>query len=263
MNLRIGGADLHYDVQGTGPALIFLHAFPLGLSMWDDQLPSLATAARIIRFDARGFGASSLNDGPLLMDRIADDAAALLDHLGVEQAVVAGCSMGGYACFAMVRRHPARVRALVLQDTRAGSDPPEAQTYRATLADRVLAEGAGVAADTFVPRLLGVTTQRERPEIVAHVRGTILANRPRGIADALHGLSARPDSTPTLADVRVPTLVVCGEEDVITPPAESEAMARAVRGARLALVPRAGHLPNVEAPAAYDDALRGFLASVG
>lgn len=263
MNVRIAGADIRYEVQGAGPDVIFLHAFPLGLAMWDEQAKGLADAARVIRFDARGFGGSSPNDGALGMDRIADDAAALLDHLRVDKAVVAGCSMGGYACFAMMRRHPGRVRALVLQDTRAGADSAEARVGRATLANRVLAEGASAAADAFLPRLLGASTQRDRSDLVDRVRALILGNRPRGIADALLGLGARLDSTPTLAKIQVPTLVVVGEEDVLTPPAEAEAMASAIAGAKLAIVPKAGHLASWEQPEAYNAALRVFLAGLG
>ena len=263
MNVRIAGADIRHDVQGSGPDVIFLHAFPLGLTMWDEQAKGLADVARVIRFDARGFGGSSPNDGALGMDRFADDAAALLDHLGVDKAVVAGCSMGGYACFAMMRRHPGRVRALVLQDTRAGADSAEARVGRATLANRVLAEGASAAADAFLPRLLGASTQRDRSDLVDRVRALILGNRPRGIADALLGLGARLDSTPTLAKIQVPTLVVVGEEDVLTPPAEAEVMASAIAGAKLAIVPKAGHLANWEQPEAYNAALRAFLADLG
>lgn len=262
MHVRIAGADIRYEVEGSGPALVFLHAFPLGLAQWDDQI-ELARSARVIRFDCRGFGGSSFNDGALGMDRIADDAAALLEHLGVDKAVVAGCSMGGYACFSMVRRHPERIRALILQDTRAGADSPQARAERAPLSNRVLAEGAGVVLDAFLPRLLGATTLRERPELIARVRSVILANKPRGIADALLGLGARVDSTPTLASIRVPALVVCGEEDLLTPPAEAQAMASAVAGARLELIPKGGHLANLENPAAYNRVVRAFLARLG
>ena len=261
-HLRIDDAEVRYDVTGEGLALLFLHAFPLGLALWDGQAASLADAARVVRFDARGFGGSTLVDGPLTMDRIADDAAALLDHLRIDRAVVAGCSMGGYAAFAMVRRHPGRVRALVLGDTRAGADSPEARAGRAALAERVLAGGATVASDAFLPKLLGATTQRDRPELAVRVRSLILRNAPQGIASALDGLGARADSTPTLADIRVPTLVVCGEEDTLTPPSEAEAMARAIAGAELAILPGAGHLASLENPAGYDLALRAFLARV-
>lgn len=262
MKAKIAGGDIQYVVGGQGPAVLFLHAFPLGLAMWDHQAAALEATHQVIRFDDRGFGGSAPGDGLLSMERIADDAAALLDHLGVGQAVVCGCSMGGYAAFAMVRRHADRVRALVLQDTRAGADVPVARANRSALAQQVLKEGAQAAADAFVPRLLGGSTQQERPQLVEKIRGIILGTSPRGIADALIGLAARADSTPTLREIRVPTLVVVGEEDVLTPPSEAEAMVRAIPGARLALIPKAGHLANLENPAAFNEALLGFLTAL-
>ena len=168
--------------------------------------------------------------------------------------------MGGYAALAFVRRHPGRLAGLVLQDTRAGADTEEARAGRAALAAKVLAEGAPTAVSAFLPKLLGETTKREQEPLVARLRERILATSPQAIAEALHGLAARADSRPTLAEVRVPTLVLVGAEDVLTPPAESEALAAAIPGARLEIVPRAGHLANLEQPDAVNAALRGFLA---
>ena len=260
MRLGIDGGELEYAVSGAGPALLLFHAFPLAQFMWEAQAEALAATHRVIRFDARGFGGSALGQGPLTMERIADDGAALLDHLGIETASVGGCSMGGYAAFAFVRRHPHRVRTLYLQDTRAGADADEARANRLRLAERVSSEGASVAVDAFLPKLTGETTQRDNAPLVARLREHILATSPQAIADALRGLAARADSRPTLAEVRVPTLVLVGAEDVLTPPAESEAMAAAIPGGRLEVVPRAGHLANLEQPAAVNAALRGFLA---
>ena len=263
MKTKIAGVEIHYDVRGGGPALLFLHAFPLDLSMWDPQLRAVETTHTALRFDDRGFGASPPGDAMLTMERIADDAAALLDHLGISQAVVAGCSMGGYAAFAMVRRHADRIRALVLQDTRAGADSEDARKNRALLAEKVLKQGPAAAVEAFLPKLLGETTHRERPQLVARVRETILATPARGIADALAGLASRADSTPTLREIRVPTLIVCGAEDTITPPTESEAMQRAIAGSSLEIIPRAGHLANLETPEPYNTALSRFLTSLG
>lgn len=262
MKARIAGTDLHYETAGRGPAVLFLHAFPLNLGMWDAQAEALRSTHQVIRFDDRGFGASPPGDGLLTMERIADDAAALLDYLEVSKAVVCGCSMGGYAAFAFVRRHADRLRGLVLQDTRAGADGEEARRNRAVLAERVLKEGAAAAAEAFVPRLLGETTHKERPTLVARLQETILATSPRGIADALAGLAARADSVPTLREIRVPTLVVCGEEDVLTPVADAEALQRAIAGSRLAVIPKAGHLANLEQPVAFNEALRQFLTAL-
>jgi len=260
MKARIAGTEIEYEADGDGPTVLFLHAFPLGLFMWDAQATALRATHRVVRFDARGFGGSPRGDSLLTMERIADDGAALLDHLGLSQAVVAGCSMGGYAAFAFVRRHADRLMGLVLQDTRAGADSEDARKGRATLAQRVRKEGAVAAADAFLPKLLGETTHEERPELRTYVRERILANPPAGIANALGGLAARADSTPTLREIRVPTLVVCGAEDTVTPVTESEALRRSIAGSRLEVIPRAGHLSNLENPAAFNEVLMSFLA---
>ncbi len=260
MRLSVEGGELEYAVSGDGPALLLFHAFPLGLFMWDAQARALAATHRVIRFDAGGFGGSDRGPGPLTMERIADDGLALLDHLGIRKAVVGGCSMGGYAALAFARRHPERLFGLVLQDTRAGADSEEARTGRAALAAKVLAEGASAAVAAFLPKLLGETTKREQPALAAELGERILATSPQAIADALHGLAARADSRPTLVEVRVPTLVLVGSEDVLTPPPESEAMAAAIPGARLEVVPRAGHLANLEQPEAVNALLAAFLA---
>jgi 3-oxoadipate enol-lactonase len=262
MKARIAGTELQYEDRGRGLPVLFLHAFPLGLFMWDEQVAALEGHRRPVRFDARGFGGTPADAEPLMMDRIADDAAALLDHLGIETAVVAGCSMGGYAALAMVRRHPLRIRALVLQNTRATPDSDEARRNRGVLADRVLAEGAGVVADAFLPKLLGETTQRERPERAARLRERVLENPPRGIANALLGLGARADSIPTLGTISVPTLVIAGDEDTLTPLADAETLRAGIGGSRLETVPRAGHLSNLEDPETYNRILGTFLDGV-
>jgi 3-oxoadipate enol-lactonase len=256
----IDGATIEYDTAGGGPALLLFHAFPLGLFMWDAQAEALAATHRVVRFDARGFGGSGPGQGPLTMERIADDGAALLDHLGIEQAVVGGCSMGGYAAFAFVRRHPQRLLGLVLQDTRAGADTAEAKANRAALAAKVLAEGSGAAVEAFLPKLLGETTHRERPDLVASLRKRILATPSLAIASALHGLAARTDSRETLPTIAVPTLVLVGAEDALTPPSEAALLAAAIPRARFDVIPGAGHLANLENPAAVNAALGSFLA---
>jgi 3-oxoadipate enol-lactonase len=261
MNLSIAGHEVAFEVDGDGPPVLFLHAFPLGLAMWDAQAQALKASHRIVRFDARGFGGSPPGDGLLTMERIAGDAVALLDNLGISQATVCGLSMGGYAAFALVRRHPERLKALVLADTRAGADSEEARRSRAELAERVRRQGAAAAADAFLPKLVGESTRKERPELVERLRKMILKNPPRGIADALAGLAARADSTTTLKEIRVPTFVICGDEDVLTPLQEAESLQRGIAGSRLAVIPRAGHLSNLENPEAFNEAMSEFLST--
>ena len=195
------------------------------------------------------------------MERIADDGAPLLDHLGIEKAVVGGCSMGGYAAFAFVRRHPQRLAGLVLQDTRAGADTAEAKANRATLAAKVLAEGASAAAEAFLPKLVGETTHRERPALVARPAGAHPRHpaaghrerpprprRPRGLArDAAHDRGAHPGARGR-----------GGRADAAA--SEAATMAAAIPRARLDVIPGAGHLANLENPGAVNAALRAFLA---
>jgi len=258
MKLKLAGGEIAYDARGEGPALVFLHAFPLSRRMWELQWESLAPGRRLLRFDDRGFGESPPTGGILTMERIADDAVGLLDHEGIAKAVVCGLSMGGYAALALARRHPGRLAGLVLADTRAGADSPEARAGRSQLAERIRREGSAVAAE-MLPRLLGATTRARHPELAEELRGWIAANPPAGLCDALAGLAARADSGPELSRIAVPTLVVCGEEDELTPPEESRRMAEAIPGARLELIPEAGHLASLEQPAAFDRAVKAFL----
>jgi 3-oxoadipate enol-lactonase len=263
MRLKTVGGEIEYDVRGDGPGVLLLHAFPLGLAMWDEQVEALSATHRVVRFDARGFGRSPHGDGILTMERIADDAAAVLDAADVAQAIVCGLSMGGYAAFAFARRYPERLKGLVLADTRPQADSAEARQNRSAQADKVRREGAAAIAEAMLPKLLGRTTHEGRPQVVARVRDVILQTDPRGILDGLAGLAARADSTPTLRQIRVPTLVVVGEEDAITPPADAEAMQKGITGAtRLARIPAAGHLSNLENPTVFNQALSSFLAGL-
>jgi pimeloyl-ACP methyl ester carboxylesterase len=260
MSADVTASGIHYEVQGSGAPVLFLHAFPLHLRMWDAQVEALPAGQQAIRFDARGFGQTPAGDSLLTMERIADDAAAVLDHLGAPPAVVCGLSMGGYAAFAMVRRHPEKIRALVLADTRSGPDTPESRQSRAEQRERVRREGSAVLADVFLRRLVGETTHRERAQVVSRLRQMILSASAQGITDALAGLAARADSTTTLREIRVPTLILCGTEDVLTPPAESEHMKAGIKGSELTLIPGAGHLSSLEDPDAFNAALGSFLA---
>jgi 3-oxoadipate enol-lactonase len=261
MKAALAGTSIHYDVGGSGPPVLFLHAFPLDMTMWDAQARALEASHQVVRFDARGFGGTPPGDGLLTMERIADDAVALLDHLGLSRATVCGLSMGGYAAFALVRRHPDRVQGLVLADTRTAPDSPDAKRARSAQADKVRREGPPAIAEAFLQKAVGETTHAERPALVARIKEMILAAPARGIVDALAGLAARADSGPTLREIKVPTLVVCGAEDALTPVADAEAIHRGVTGSTLAVLPRAGHLSALEDPAAFNAALTRFLGA--
>jgi 3-oxoadipate enol-lactonase len=256
--IDIGGVPIAYDDRGQGPAVLFMHAYGLSLGMWDGQT-ALSSRYRIVRFDARGFGGSGVGDAALTTARIADDAAVLIEKLRLGPVVAVGCSMGGYAAFAFAQKHAALLRGLVLVDTRAGADTPEARTGRSELAAKIIREGASPALDFFLPRVFGETTKASRPDVVSRFKEILLATSPRGLADGLHGLASRPDMTSFLREITVPTLVVCGEEDLITPRSEAEIMQRGIKGAELAMIPKAGHLPSMETPEALNEVLAKFL----
>jgi pimeloyl-ACP methyl ester carboxylesterase len=256
--INIGGAQIQYADKGHGPAILFLHGFGLSLGMWDAQ-EALTPRYRIVRFDARGFGGSAVGDAMLTMDRIANDAAGLIERLRLGPVVLVGCSMGGYAALAFAHKHAALLRGLVLVDTRAGADSSEARKGRAELAAKVMKEGPPAALDFFLPRVFGETTKASRADVVARFKDMVLASSPQGLSDGLHGMAARQDSTPLLREISVPTLVVYGEEDMLTPRSEAEIMQRGIKGAELAMIPKSGHLPSMETPETFNKVLQEFL----
>lgn len=250
----------HADV-GHGLPVVLLHAFPLNRTMWEPQIAALFGECRCIVPDLRGFGESP-RGGPYSMDRHADDVAALLDVLQVERAVVGGLSMGGYVALAMWRRHRDRVRALMLADTRAGADTAEGRQKRDDLIAVARKEGSSGVAERQITGLVGKSTREKQPELVDRVRSIMDGESEEGIIGALEAMKGRPDSTALLGEIDVPTLVVVGDEDTVTPPKEARAMHEAIRGSRLEIIPGAGHLSNLERPAAFNAALSDFVGSL-
>jgi pimeloyl-ACP methyl ester carboxylesterase len=259
---KIGGIELAWEEAGRGLPVVLLHAFPVNRRMWAPQREPLAARYRVITPDFRGHGESGLPEEDSTMERLAEDVRGLLDEMKLERVVLGGLSMGGYAAFAFLRRHADRVAALILADTRAGADTEDGKKARYDNAALAEKEGAAAIAERLLPKLLGASTHASQPGLVASVREMILTTPPAGIARALRGMAARPDSTPLLGSIRMPTLVLVGEEDTLTPPAESAAMARAIPGATLVKLPAAGHLSNLEQPAAFTRALEDFLGSL-
>jgi pimeloyl-ACP methyl ester carboxylesterase len=255
---------LGFDDRGSGLPVVMLHGFPHDRSLWLQQRNALSTRVRCILPDLRGFGESS-SHGPHSMDQYADDVVALLDHLDVPQAVVCGLSMGGYIAMAMWRRHAERIRAMVLCDTRATPDTDETRAVRNELIALARKDGARAVAERQLKGMLGKTTHETKPHVVAHMRAMMERQSVEGIAGALAALGDRPDSRPTVASISVPTLVVVGEEDTLTPPSDAEAMIDLlppIAHARLERIANAGHASCVERPAAVSHVLAEFLSTL-
>ena len=261
MRIRAGAIDIGYEDAGRGMPVILLHGFPHDRRLWMRQLPALGACCRCIAPDLRGFGEST-TARPYSMDQYADDLAQLMDALEIGSAVVVRLSMGGYITLACWRRHRARLRALVLADTRAGADSEEGKRKRHDMIALARERGSDAVADAMITAMVGKTTRERQPEVAAAMRAMLAAAPVDGIAGALEAMMARPDSTPTLAAITVPTLIVVGDEDVLTPPEESRAMHAAIAGSRLEVIPHAGHVSNVERPAAFNRVVSDFVARV-
>lgn len=258
----VGEVALNVTVAGSGPPLLLVHGFPLDHQMWQAQIEGLADEYQVIAPDLRGFGRSDVTGGTVSMSQMADDLAALVDVLQVPQRVtLAGLSMGGYVAWQFALRHRSRLSRLILCDTRAQADTPEAAAARLSLAQRVLAEGAAVVAEALLPKLFAPATYTRKPELVAATREVILRTHPEGIAAALRGMAQRPDVRPLLGQIDVPALVLGGEEDAISPPEEMRQIAAALPQGTWVPIPQAGHMVPCEQPQVVNEAIRRFLAA--
>lgn len=253
-------AELWVHDRGRGPAILFVHGFPLDHSMWERQGNAFDREYRVLMPDLRGFGSSGVADGTVTMADFADDLAALLDRQGIAEPVVfCGLSMGGYIAFQFWKRHCHRLRALVLCDTRAAADLPDAAENRHKMAERVLSEGSQVAADAMLPKLFAPQVVEQKPAFFSAIRQVILNTSPETIAAAQRGMAIRPEMRSELGQITVPTLVICGEQDVISPPDEMRELAAAIPGSRFEPIAGAGHLSPLEKPDAFNAVLGDWL----
>lgn len=266
MKVAINAANLGYSDHGIGLPVIFLHAFPLNRAMWEGEISSLLAMPdcgwRLISLDWRGFGESEIPNDISTMELLADDVAALMDALGIQKAALCGLSMGGYAAFAFLRAYPERLAGLILADTRPGADTPEARANRESVALLAETEGVGAIADLQLPRLISNYTRQRHPEVETRVRQLMDAATSKGVAAASRGMALRPDSSDLLANITCPTLVIVGEQDALTSPSTAQEYAARIPGARMVVIPQAGHLSNLEQPEYFLAALRDFLQTI-
>jgi len=249
------------DVRGEGPAVLFIHGFPFDRTLWRMLATTLAGWRRIAP-DLRGFGQTPLEGGDGTLGTYVEDLVALLDAMKIDRAVICGLSMGGYIAFEMLRRYPQRIRALVLCNTRATADDAETGAAREKQIARVRRDGTAFLTETMLPRLLAPVTAKIMPDVVEQVKQMMTGASPEGIVLALKAMRARPDSTPDLARIAVPTLVIGGREDALIPAAEVRAMADAIPGAHCAIMPDAGHLTPLEQPINTSRLVSEFLEAL-
>lgn len=262
MNVRNESAEIFYTVMGQGPDVVLLHPFPVTHAFWSPIAEILAQRYRLILVDLRGHGASTAGDGPATMAKHATDVAAICRDAGVTRAVFGGVSIGGYVLFEFWRRYRAQVRALMLCNTKASPDTAEARTTRLQTADDILKNGPDQFLDSLLPKLVGETTRRNRPDLTAQIR-RMMQQPAASLAALQQGMADRPDSIPTLTTINVSTLIVAGNEDTTTPVADAQAMQSKITGSVLQVIPKAGHYAVHEKADDAHRIIRGFLEGLG
>ncbi len=259
--IEVSGVRFRLVDEGTGPVILFVHGFPLDHTMWLSQIKEFSKTNRVIAPDLRGFGGT---DGALYtvsMEQYADDLVALLEALQADQPITfCGLSMGGYIGWQFALRHPKWLGRLILCDTRSAADSADAASNRLKMAEIVMKEGPEPVAWAMMPKLFAPATSQLQPELTEQIRKTVLATNPIAIAAAHRGMAVRPDVSSYLPTMMVPTLVIVGEFDVISPPAEMKAIAQALPDAQFSVISNTGHMAPVEDPDAVNQVIREFLA---
>src|SRR5271165_213815 len=260
--LRSDDAEIAYRTDGSGPPVVLLHPFPCHHEFWNPIAPALVSRYRLILPDLRGHGDSEIGEGPAVMAKHAQDLARVMDAAGVGKATIVGCSIGGYIVFEFWRRFRERVSALVICDSRPQPDTAEARANRLKAASDVLEQGAEPFFESMIPKLMGRTTVSTRPDLVDSARRMMRKMSAEDVSLVQRGMAERPDSVADLKTINVPTLIVMGEEDVLSTAADGELMRQNILGSQLKLVPKAGHYAPWEQPEAVGKILRQFLDDV-
>jgi 3-oxoadipate enol-lactonase len=264
MKALLNGGTINYLEKGDHSAMpvTFLHGFPFSHEMWNAQLEVVSTKYRAVAYDIRGHGYSDVGDGQFTIEGHVDDLVALLDHLKIPKTVVVGLSMGGYITLRALQRHPGRFSAAVLCDTRSEADTDESRLKRFTGVKSVKQDGSAQFADDFVKVVFAPASLTRRPDAVAFIHKIIERTSPLSIAGTLIALASRTDTTASLPAITVPTLILVGEHDAITPPAASRAMHGKIVNSELRIIPGAGHMSNLENPDVFNHTLMSFLERV-
>jgi pimeloyl-ACP methyl ester carboxylesterase len=254
---------LHVVDEGSGPPLLLIHGFPLDHTMWRHQIERFKATHRVIAPDLRGFGQSDVSTGTVTMRKFANDLVEVLERLDeTRPVVVCGLSMGGYIAWQFAQHRRQQLAALILCDTKAAGDTSDAALTRLESAERLEREGTSFLANSMLPKLFGDLSAENQPPYVQETAAVIMRTDPRACAAAQRGMAEREDYRPRLADIDVPTLVICGEKDVISPPKEMQEIAASIPGAKYVEIPGASHLAPLEKPEPVNQAMAEFLASL-
>ena len=258
----VNGTSIYYEEAGQGtPPVVLLHGFPLDSRVWKSQVAALSERNRAVAPDLRGFGQSASSDA-FTMESIADDMHALLDEIGALPAILGGLSMGGYTALAYAKKYPTDLTGLLLIDTRAEADTPEGREARQKMIEMVQQKGSPAVAEAMMPKMLAPDTATKLPAVARELRTIMESQPPKTIENALVALRDRPDFRGDLASIAVPTLILVGESDAITPPAMSETLNKSIPNSKLVKISNAGHMTPMEQPEQVSRAIRDFVAKL-
>lgn len=257
---KIRGIHLAYDDLGQGQPLVFIHGHPFNRSMWDRQVDFFATNHRLILPDLRGYGESETSFPRVMLDEMALDIIHLLDELDIDKAVFVGLSMGGQIVLDCYRLFPQRCNALVIVDSDARGETSESAARRLELAESILADGMIKHTDETIHKYIAKASLNN-PAVYQPLYKMMSTTKAEGAAAAHRGRADRRDHTRLLPTMTIPALIVVGSEDFFTPLPVARLMSDNIPGAQLVCIEGAGHLPNMEAPAEFNEALDAFLRS--
>jgi pimeloyl-ACP methyl ester carboxylesterase len=260
--VRNDDAEIAYESRGSGSPVVLLHPFPCNHEFWNPAAIAFDSRYRLILPDLRGHGDSEIGEGPAFMQKHATDILRVLDAAGIGKAVFIGCSVGGYILFEFWRRFRERVTAFAICDSRPQADTTEARSRRLKAAASVLEQGTEQFLDGMIPKLMGRTTIATRPDLVEGAWAMMRQMSAEDISQVQQGMAARPDSVADLKTISVPTLIVIGEEDVMSTVADGELMRQNIAGSQLKVIPKAGHYSPWEQAEAVGGILRQFLDDV-
>ncbi len=263
LTTEVNNFGLSYDDIGSGDTpIIFLHGYPFDKTMWEGQLQFLRSSYRVIALDIRGFGASRDETSSLSIDMFADDLIAFMNKLEIEKVILCGLSMGGFIALNAQARFPDRFEALILCDTQCIADTSEVKAKRYKTIDDITANGPAEFNEGFIKSVFHKDSLTQKPEIVEAVRSVVFANSQQIIINGLKALAERSETCSTLGSITLPTLIICGRQDVVTPLAQSEYMHEHIKWSLLSIIEDAGHVSNLEQPYAFNKILFDFLTSL-
>lgn len=264
INLTVNNSNVSYNDEGPegAPMIIFIHGFPLNKSMWDKQLNSLKDDYRVIAYDIRGHGHSEVGVIDFSIDLFVQDLLSFMDALKIEKTVLCGLSMGGYIALNAIENHPERFSALILSDTNCTADTPEAKEKRMNTIVSIKENGVEKLADDLLPNLFAPESFKSNSEEIAAVKEMIVTTTIPSLNKSLHAMANRKETCSKLAKIKVPTLILVGEEDTITPPEAASAMHEKIKDSSLKVIPHAGHLSNMENDDEFNSQLIKFMGSL-